>query len=119
MAKQKSDQPPQRFEDALSELETIARELEDGTLGLDESLQRFEKGIALLRHCHGVLDAAERRISLLTGFDEAGNPILEPFDATATAEQGTAGRRKARVSQPSETPCDEPAEAPPAERGLF
>jgi exodeoxyribonuclease VII small subunit len=95
MAKQKKDEPP-GFEEALAELETVARELEDGSCGLDESLRKFEQGVALLRRCYGLLDAAERKIALLTGFDGDGNPVLEPFDASATAEQGAAGRRKAR-----------------------
>jgi exodeoxyribonuclease VII small subunit len=87
---------PLCFEDALSELEAIARALEEGTLGLDESLRRFEQGIRLLRQCYAVLDSAEKKIALLIGFDADGNPVLEPFDATATAEQGVAGRRKRR-----------------------
>ena len=112
MAKRKVDDTP-RFEDALTELEVIARELEDGTVGLEESLARFEQGVRLLRHCYGVLDSAEKRIAILTGVDAEGNPVLEPFDASATAEQGTAGRRKARASRPETD--DEPA----ADRGLF
>jgi exodeoxyribonuclease VII small subunit len=118
MTEQKND-APQRFEEALGELQAIARELEEGALGLDESLRRFEQGIALLRHCYRTLDAAERKISLLTGFDAEGNPVLEPFDATATAEQGVAGRRRKRPSPPPDDACDEPADAPSAERGLF
>ncbi|HEX6986424.1 MAG TPA: exodeoxyribonuclease VII small subunit [Planctomycetaceae bacterium] len=118
MAKRKSGEP-QRFEDALCELEAIARELEEGTLGLDESLRRFEQGVGLLRHCYGILDSAERKIALLTGFDGEGNPVLEPFDATATAEQGTAGRRKARSASPVETDSDGEGDSPPAGRGLF
>lgn len=105
MPKQKSDDAP-CFEDALKELDAIAHDLEDGTLGLDESLSRFEQGIGLLRHCYSVLDAAERKIALLTGFDSDGNPITEPFDASATAEQGVAGRRKKRTAR-AEIECDD------------
>jgi exodeoxyribonuclease VII small subunit len=106
MAKKKPDEAP-CFEDALKELDAIAQDLEDGSLGLDQSLARFEQGIGLLRHCYGVLDAAERKIALLTGFDSDGNPVTEPFDATATAEQGVAGRRKKRTATASDAPCDE------------
>lgn len=119
MAKRKDDDPPS-FEAALAELEEIARELEQGSLGLDESLRRFEQGVSLLRRCYGLLDSAERRISLLTGFDGDGNQVLEPFDASATAEQGVAGRRKARRGADDEAePCADPDARPPAERGLF
>lgn len=99
MARKKQDEP-KRFEDALRELESISRDLEEGAIGLEESLQRFEEGIGLLRHCYGILDTAEKKIAVLTGFDGEGNPVLEPFDASATAEQGTAGRRKVRRDAP-------------------
>jgi exodeoxyribonuclease VII small subunit len=113
MAKRKTDDRP-RFEAALAELETIARELEDGTIGLEESLARFEQGVGLLRHCYGILDSAEKRIAVLTGVDAEGNPVLEPFDDSATAEQGTAGRRKSRAK-----PSDGDAEDAVPDRGLF
>ena len=118
MAKKKDNEEAPCFEDALKELDAIAHDLEDGSLGLDESLQRFEQGIGLLRHCYGVLDAAERKIALLTGFDSDGNPVTEPFDATATAEQGVAGRRKKRSSR-AEVECDDEGDESSSNGGLF
>ncbi len=43
------------FEQSLLELERVVRELEDGRLGLDEALARYEQGIGLIRRCHGEL----------------------------------------------------------------
>ncbi|HQZ83602.1 MAG TPA: exodeoxyribonuclease VII small subunit [Pyrinomonadaceae bacterium] len=54
------------FEDSLSALEKIVAKLENGELKLDESLALFEEGIALSRSCRGRLDAAERRIEMLS-----------------------------------------------------
>ena len=54
------------FESALAELETIVKTLEEGQLPLEQSLERFERGIALSRFCHTRLNDAERRIELLT-----------------------------------------------------
>ena len=54
------------FESAISELEKIVRQLEDGDLPLDTSLALFERGVALSRYCHDQLGAAQRRIELLT-----------------------------------------------------
>jgi exodeoxyribonuclease VII small subunit len=90
------DQAPERFEDALEDLQEIVGRLEDGSLGLDESMRQFERGVRLLRQCYEVLDRAEQRIEILTRIDENGRPVTEPFDATATAEtsQSAAGRRK-------------------------
>jgi exodeoxyribonuclease VII small subunit len=74
------------FEQALADLECIVHELEDGEVGLEESLARYEQGVGLLRRCYGQLRAAEQRILQLTGVDEEGQPISHPFAHTATAE---------------------------------
>ena len=72
------------FEDALHQLEGIVDELERGAPGLSEALAKYELGVRLLARCHGELDRAERSVALLTGVDEAGNPLTAPFDASAT-----------------------------------
>lgn len=76
----------QTFEQALADLEQIVRDLEDGQTGLEESLQRYEQGVALLKRCYGQLRAAEKRIVELTGKDEQGNPITRPFEHIASIE---------------------------------
>ena len=73
------------FEDSLSDLERIVRDLEDGQLGLDESLARYEQGVALIRRCQAQLTQAEQRILLLTGVEADGQPMLQPFAHEATA----------------------------------
>ena len=83
------------FEEALDELRTVVADLEGGRLGLEESLGRFEAGVGLLRRCRATLDRAERRVELLIGSDDEGEPITESFDASATADRGGAGRRDA------------------------
>lgn len=65
MEKQKKTETKKTFEDALAELEEIAEKLEDGTLGLDDSIKEFEKGIKLARLCQEKLDEAERKIEIL------------------------------------------------------
>jgi len=68
-----------RFEPALERLEAIVRELESGELTLDRSLALFEEAVALARECAAILDAAERRIELLTeGTD--GDAVVRPLD---------------------------------------
>ncbi|MEC5386344.1 exodeoxyribonuclease VII small subunit [Uliginosibacterium sp. H3] len=56
---------PERFEDAVGELEQIVAAMETGTLSLEESLARFQRGTQLLRHCRGALESAEQRIRVL------------------------------------------------------
>jgi exodeoxyribonuclease VII small subunit len=75
---------PQTFEQALTELERVVRDLEDGKTGLEESLRRYEQGVALLKRCYGQLRQAEQRITELTGLDAAGNPVTRSFEHAAT-----------------------------------
>ena len=75
------------FESALAELETIVKTLEDGQLPLEQSLEHFERGVALSRFCHTRLDDAERRIELLT---ERGDTRPAPA-AIASAASGDHG----------------------------
>ena len=96
------------FEESLAELQQIVGDLEDGTLGLDESMQRFERGVALLRTCYAKLDQAEQKIEILIGMDEQGNPELAPFDATATADQtGKSAGRRSSAKKKSKSTSDE------------
>ncbi|MCX8008054.1 MAG: exodeoxyribonuclease VII small subunit [Coriobacteriia bacterium] len=55
------------FGEALAELERIVSELESGTLELEESLSRYERGVALLRACRAKLEAAEQKVTMLIG----------------------------------------------------
>ena len=73
------------FEQSLAELERMVRELEDGQLGLDDALARYEQGVGLLRSCYGQLRQAEQRILQLTGTDDGNQPLLQPFKHEATA----------------------------------
>jgi exodeoxyribonuclease VII small subunit len=75
------------FEGAVEELERIVEELERGRPDLGTALARYERGVKLLGHCHGLLDGAERSVALLTGVDETGQPITAPFDASATSTE--------------------------------
>lgn len=75
------------FESAVQELERIVEELERGRPDLGTALARYERGVKLLGHCQGLLDVAERSVALLTGVDEAGQPITAPFDASATSTE--------------------------------
>jgi exodeoxyribonuclease VII small subunit len=73
------------FEESLLELERMVRELEDGRLGLEDALTRYEQGVGLIKACYQQLRQAEQRILMLTGVDEEQQPILQPFKHEATA----------------------------------
>ncbi len=73
------------FEESLLELERMVRELEDGRLGLEDALARYEQGVGLIKSCSQQLRQAEQRIHMLAGVDEEQQPILQPFKHEATA----------------------------------
>jgi exodeoxyribonuclease VII small subunit len=56
-----------RFSDSLAELESIVAALESGQLDLEDSLERYERGVALLRACQSKLAEAEQRVTMLMG----------------------------------------------------
>jgi exodeoxyribonuclease VII small subunit len=96
---------PGTFEVSLAELEKIVHELEEGELGLAESLARYEVGIKHLKHCYQVLQETERKIELVTGVLNDGTPIGQPLDE---AKEGppesladSAGKRRTRRTKPS------------------
>ena len=91
------------FEEALAQLETIVHALEEGRLGLDESLAQYEDGVKLLRRCHGLLERAERRIELLGSIDAQGRGVTETVDDRATSldeKAQTRGRRRSKAARP-------------------
>ena len=53
------------FEDALDKLENIVSQLESGDLTLEETLQLFERGQALVARCEETLNQAELRLEAL------------------------------------------------------
>lgn len=67
------------FERALDELEKLVERMEEGDLGLEESLKLYERGIELSKACQKALDVADRRIRVLS--EKNGSSQLEPFEA--------------------------------------
>ncbi len=55
------------FREAMAELEGIVEMLEGNTLELEESLVRYERGIALLTSLQRRLTAAEQKVEVLMG----------------------------------------------------
>lgn len=100
------------FEQSFTKLEQIVRQLEEGQLGLSESLARYEEGVGYLRLCHQMLREAERKIALLTGVDAEGNPVTEPFDdAPLTLEEKQKSRARRRSRSASEDASRRPRRA--------
>ena len=70
------------FEAALAELEKIVRTLEQGQAPLDESIELYQRGDRLKRHCEARLKAAQARIEQIA-FGTDGKPAgVTPFDGS-------------------------------------
>ncbi|HMF75492.1 MAG TPA: exodeoxyribonuclease VII small subunit [Bryobacteraceae bacterium] len=54
------------FETSLGELERVVKELEQGDLPLERSLELFESGMRLSADCKRLLEEAESRVEILT-----------------------------------------------------
>ena len=78
-----TDVSPLSFEKAVEELESIVSALERGDVALDRSIEIYERGEALKKHCEALLNAAENRIEKIR-LDRAGKPQgVEPLDGEA------------------------------------
>jgi exodeoxyribonuclease VII small subunit len=79
-APEKSEVSGLSFEQAVAELEQIVASLERGDVALDKSIEIYERGEALKRHCETLLNAAEARIEKIR-LDRNGKPFgTEPLD---------------------------------------
>lgn len=68
------------FEQAIDELETIVKRLEEGKVPLEESVAIYERGEALKRRCEELLKQAEARVEKIT-LGASGKPTgTEPLD---------------------------------------
>lgn len=61
------------FEQALGALEDIVQKLESGDVPLDKSIELYERGEALRKHCQARLDSAQQRIEKIVT-DQSGKP---------------------------------------------
>ncbi len=69
----------QTFETAIERLEHIVAEMESDKLPLEDLLVRYEEGIKLVRVCEEKLQAAGKRIEIITR-NAAGDPQLAEFE---------------------------------------
>jgi exodeoxyribonuclease VII small subunit len=69
------------FEDALRALEDVVRKLESGEVPLDDSIDLYERGEALRKHCQARLDSAQARIERIVAGPDGQPTGTAPFDA--------------------------------------
>ncbi len=55
------------FEDAIAEVESIIERMDEGAIGLAESLAAYRRGDALVKRCRTLLEEAEQEVETITG----------------------------------------------------
>jgi len=80
------------YEEAIAELEAIIERIEQGEIGLEESLRQFERGDALVRRCDAVLRDAEQKVEQI---DRARLASLGDAAAAAAGDSDGAPDRHA------------------------
>ncbi len=68
------------YEQALGELETIVSALEQGDVALEKSIEIYERGEALKKHCEKLLGAAEAKVEKIRVGADGTAKGSEPLD---------------------------------------
>ena len=83
--KRKDDVGKLSFEESIRQLKEIVDKIEQGQIPLQDSLDQYEKGMALIKHCRGILQKAEKRIEKISqaeqGEEETAEEPSEPESA--------------------------------------
>ena len=84
-------------------------QLEQGQIGLTGSLEQYEAGVKHLKRCYELLERAEKKIEVLSGRDDDGNPQTTPFsdieaDSLAEKADRRSQRRSARGQKSAQPP---------------
>lgn len=66
------------FESAMTRLEQITEELEDGEISLEKSLKKFDEGIKLAEFCNAQLAEARAKVEML--LEKNGRLQAVPFE---------------------------------------
>lgn len=74
------------FEQAIAQLETIVARLEAGDLTLEQALDEFERGVALVKDCRDALARADKRVQVL--MEKDGRLALEDLAEHAQDDAG-------------------------------
>lgn len=73
------------FKEASIELEQIVRLLEAGDLELEDSLERYGRGVELLKSLRSRLSAADQKVQVLLDATDEGAATTDTASAPSTA----------------------------------
>ena len=53
------------IEESFEQLDTIIGSLQQGDLSLEESFQKYEEGMKLIKHCSYTIDKVEKKLEII------------------------------------------------------
>lgn len=53
------------IEESFEQLDTIISSLQQGDLSLEESFQKYEEGMKLIKHCSDTIDKVEKKLEII------------------------------------------------------
>jgi exodeoxyribonuclease VII small subunit len=74
------------YEAALGELDAVLARLEDGKAPLEQAMELYERGVALVKRCAALLDGAEKRVMELS-LGPDGELLERPFEPSLDPDQ--------------------------------
>lgn len=84
--KSKDDISKLSFEESIKRLTETVEKIEQGDIALQDSLDEYEQGMALIQHCRGILEKAEKRIEKISQGGEAKGDSAEEEPASDDSE---------------------------------
>ena len=85
-----ADTQAEGFDSILERLRGVVEKLEAGSLSLEESLAVFEEGVALSRRGSTILDAAEKRVEILSRAADGSERIVPLADSSSSEGPGAS-----------------------------
>ena len=70
---------PETFEAASARLDELIREMEGGSLPLDQMISAFEEGRKLVAFCNAKLTEVQQRVEKIKEAEEKGTLIREDY----------------------------------------
>lgn len=78
--KKKEAKPEVNFEEAMADLESIVRQLEENDVPLEKAIDLFQSGMSLSKICHDKLETVGNKMDQLIDPEGKSEPFTLPGD---------------------------------------
>lgn len=85
--KRKNELGKLSFEESIRQLKEIVDKIEQGQIPLQDSLDQYEKGMSLIKHCRSILQKAEKRIEKISREEAEEETVEEESGQISAGDQ--------------------------------